>query len=341
MSSYINPNQYTNGAPTPNSNGSPTVNAYETNNYFSPGTNTQYPPGSNSQSSPGMNQYFQGYPSAFTDGYQNNNPLGLGASRLNPMGVSSSTLNPVGSTAGTLSLDTTPSNSNASDTTLLARFQGLAGKLDTQVNTTADQKIDTNDLRQALDDKTDKYNTDDKQVIQAMLDNTNGIRGKLDHLDGADDGTISIDSINKMVVDPNAPATKIQTPEDKMSNTKALNVMADYMGTAYNLSKAGHRADKYVDKHGKLIAPQRGAWSTDRSKLQRMSEDTEVPEDVRTAAKKLLANKELFKTADTGQHGGDPDGTISLRDCQDAIKHNPDIDSIGVDPPITATPTAA
>lgn len=331
MNPFINPNQFTNSTQTSNSNGANAVNPYSPN-YFNPGTNSQsYPTAQNSYS-----PYFQGYPSAFTDGYHNNNPLGLNGSSITPMGTGSSGnysnyLNPLSTNTGTLSMSSDPSSSTSSDTTLLARFQGLAGKLDIQVNTSPDEKIDTNDLRQALDDKSDKYSTDDKQVIQAMLDNTNGIRGKLDHLDGKDDGIIKIDSINKMVVDPNAQPEKVKTPEDNMSNTKALNVMADYMGTAIHLDKAGHRADKYVDKHGMLIAPQRGSWTTNRAKLQRMSEDTEVPEMVRTAAKKLLTNKELYKVADIGHHGGNPDGTISIKDCQDAIKKNPDIDSLGAE----------
>jgi len=292
MSTIFNGGQYTNGG---YNSGIPSMGQ----NNYQPFMMPQVTPASTSNAGDPMSQYFGGLSNAGANGFTGSGNLGLGNHN--------STLQ-------------TPS-----ETKVLARFQGLAPKLDTEVNSEADQKIDVNDMQTALEDKSEKFNAEDKQVIKEILENTGGVRGKLDHLDGEDDGVISIDSINKMVVNPDA---KQQTPQNKMTNTEACNVMADYMGTAIHLDKAGHRADKYVDKHGKLVAGQRGAWTTDRGKLQKLSQDDQVPEKVRTAAKKLLENKALLDRVDTAHKKGEPDGKYSIKDFQAAANQS-DIDSVG------------
>lgn len=305
------------------------------NNYSSQGQYNMQPfplsgQSGNAGSSDSLNEYFGGMSNGYYNGYQNNYNLGV---------TPASSIS-IGSTSGNSGNSSSSSSTPLPDGTVLARFQGLENKLDTQVNSNADQKIDVNDLQNAESDTSGKYSDSDKQVIQAMLDNQDGLRGKIDHLDGQDDGTMTFDSINKMVVNPNAQYTPPKTPEQQMTNTQALNTLADYMGTAIHLDKAGHKADEYVDKHGKLVASQRGAWTTDRGKLQKMADDPDVPDNVRTAAKKMLTNTKLAETVDTAHKGGDPDGKYSIKDFQDAINKNPDIDSIGEDTTTINTGTA-
>jgi hypothetical protein len=231
-----------------------------------------YPGSSSGSATSGLSPYFSGTPMASTDTFQSANLLGLPDS---------------GAQAG-------------NDMTTLARFQGLAKKLDIQVNAQEDNKIDVNDLTEALHDTTTKYTSEDKQVIQSILDNTGGIRGKLDHLDGQDDGVMSIENINKMLVNPNV---QVEKPEDKMSNTKALSILLESHKDIFN-----NRID--------------------RNFLQKLADNDKAPEELKLAAKKLLDNKELFKAVDTADKHGDPDGKISMNDIKAAI-NDPDIDAKG------------
>lgn len=258
-------------------------------NYFAQpssfGLGAQQPYGLNSGlGNADLSAYFGGYPSTRQDGFNGLSPLGFNAAS-SPIPQQSS----ASAQAATLPLN---------DGTALAKLQGIAGKLDAQSAGAADQKISVGDLESALNDNSGKYSADEKKVIQYLLDNTNGTRGKLDHLDGSDDGTFSIDSLNKTVVNPNA-----QPPDQAISNTDAIRNLKDFM-----------------DKNhiGKLS----------RENLSRLANDSNQDEQLRNAAKKILHNEELFKVADDGGDGGGYDGTIGEKDLSTALRKS-DLDSIG------------
>lgn len=188
------------------------------------------------------------------------------------------------------------------DMTALTRIQGISDELDKQAGGEANGDIEVTDLQSALDDKSDKYSKEDKKAIQYLLENQNGLRGRLDSFDGNGDGTFKTDTINKIVANPNAQPEK--TPEQKMSNTEAIRILKDQY---------------------------RFPWDKiDREELSRMQNNEKLSPEERTMAKKLLQNEELFKAADMGRNkkGDEPDGIISPEDC-DKLLNRSDLDKIG------------
>jgi hypothetical protein len=328
MSTFFGGAQYTNGG---YNSGIPTPGQFNYQPFLAPAINPMSVPGGGANQGPDpLSKYFGNNASSGLDSFSSSNNLGLnshGSDSEHDSGhdTENDSGNDSGYESGHEEEDSYTPPEPMSDTAMLARFQGLASKLDTQVKPGEDGNLSVRAMQSALKDKSGKYTKEDKQVIQAMLDNNGGIRGKLDHMDGKDDGIIKIDSINKLVVNPDA---KQQTPENEMSNTEAANTLASFIKSAIHLDAAGHRADKYVDKHGKLVAPQRGAWTIRREMLQKLSEDEKVSEKVRTAAKKMLQNQELEDTVDNANKGDDPDGKYSLHDFEKAARKS-NFDSIG------------
>lgn len=225
--------------------------------------------------------YFQGYQGVNTDGFAG----GYGLHQSVPASTSSQQ----------------PLN----DMTALARIQNISNELDQQSTGQTDGTIALGDLKQALEDKSGKYSKEDKEAIQYLMDNQNGMRGRLDSFDGKADAMMTVDSINKLVANPNAQPEKEKTPEQKMTNTEAMRIYKDYLGS--HMMKG-----------------------MDREKLSRMAESDKVSEEERTAFKKLLNNKELFDAADTGRDKNDHyDGHISIQDA-DKLLNRSDLDQIGV-----------
>ncbi len=197
------------------------------------------------------------------------------------------------------------------DNVLMGRFQSIASSLDAQNTGTADGLITTGDLNLAIKDTTGKYSEEDKKVIQAILDNQDGLRGRLDHLDGKDDGMFSIDCINKLVADPTA---SLVNPVDKMTNTEAIITIANYQ-EQNGLSDGMSRAD-----------------------VQKIMADSNSSPELKNAAQKLLNNTELFRTLETADAHGRPDDIFSYKDAMSALDM-PDLDTIGV--PATTVSTAS
>lgn len=189
------------------------------------------------------------------------------------------------------------------DQTALARLQGLSGQLDSESTGQSDGVIGVEDLNKALDDTSGKYSEEDKAVIRYMLDNQNGLRGRLDSFDGKGDGTFSVDTINKVVANPNAQPDK--PLDQKMSNTEAFITLKEHL-------------DGPLDD-GKM----------DREELFRLKDDPNVSAEVRAAAKKIFENEELFKMADTGGDDDKYDGVIGSKDLDTASRRS-DLDKIGV-----------
>lgn len=224
--------------------------------------------------------YFQGHQSPNQDGYNSNYGL---------YGPQSSSSPPQ---------PKMPLN----DTTALARVQVIAGDLDKQVTGEADGNIDLQDLQKAVTDDSSKYTKEQKEAIQYLIDNQNGLRGRLDSFDGKGDSVIKVDTLNKVVANPNAQPEK--TAEQKMTNTEAIRIYKDYLG--------GRR------KKG-----------MDREEISRLAESDKLSEEERAAFKKLLSNKALFDAADTGRDkNGNYDGHISFQDA-DKLLNRSDLDQIG------------
>lgn len=225
--------------------------------------------------------YFQGYQSPNQDGYNSNYGL---------YGPEASTSTP--------QQPKMPLN----DATALARIQGIAGELDKQVTGETDSKIDLQDLQKAVADDSGKYTKEQKEAIQYLIDNQNGMRGRLDSFDGKGDSVIQVDTLNKLVANPNAQPEK--TAEQKMTNTEAIRIYKDYLGS-------------------------RMMKGMDREEISRLAESDKISEDERTAFKKLLSNKALFDAADTGKDKNNKyDGYISIKDA-DSLLNRSDLDQIG------------
>lgn len=187
------------------------------------------------------------------------------------------------------------------DNTALARIQSISGKLDAQNAGQGDGLIDVNDLRSALDDKSGKYSKADKDAIQYLLDNQNGLRGRVDHFDGQDDGQFSVDSLNKMVANPGSQG--VLPLDQKMTNTQALMALQSFMKD-HNWGILNREGLSHIAQYG----------------------DTE---EQKAAAKKLLNNADLFKAADTGEkNDGRYDGKIDHADLRGLI-NRADVDKIG------------
>lgn len=196
------------------------------------------------------------------------------------------------------------------DTTALARIQSISGQLDAQVAGQADGLIDVNDLRSALNDKSGKYSKTDREAIQYMLDNQSGLRGRVDHFDGKDDGVFSVDTLNKLVANPSSQP--VLPLDQKLTNTQALMALQTFM-----------------KDHG---------WGRlDRQSLSHIAQYGDT-EEQKAAAKKLLNNEELFKAADTGRdNNGDYDNKISYEDVSSLILRS-NVDKIGASTTSTAPP---
>lgn len=230
--------------------------------------------------------YFQGYQGSGTDGYQNNSGI-FGPEPQSFSGYSN-----------------TPPKQPLNDSTALARIQMIADHLDKQITGETNGEISLGDLREAAADDSGKYSKDDKEAIQYLLDNQNGMRGRLDNFDGKGDSLIKVDSINALVANPNAQPEKEKTPEEKMTNTEAIMTLKQFLDRPFV---------KGIDREG----------------LIKMSEDEKIDPQLRIAAKKLLQNEELFKAADVGKkNDGKYDGFISVNDLKKLI-NRPDLDKIG------------
>ena len=203
------------------------------------------------------------------------------------------------------------------DNTLMGNLQGIAGELDTQCNGNADGLIDVGDLNSALKDTTGKYSTKDKQVIQALLNNQDGLRGKLDLLDSKNDGLFSLDSINKLVANPNAT---YQSPEDALTNTDAVSTL-----------------ETYIEQN----KDSRGTDRMDRSTLQALVNDSATTANVKLAAQKFLKNSALFDVVDTADKGGSTDGKFSMNDCKAAINNISDLNTTGMPAAPTSTSSSS
>lgn len=192
------------------------------------------------------------------------------------------------------------------DTTALARFQGVAGEVDKGASGAADGKVSVEDLKKAMEDTSGKYSKEDKEAIKYLLDNQNGLRGRLDQFDSAGDGSFNVDTVNKVVANPNAQP---DLPLDKkMSNSDAFRTLKDYMDSKFM---------------GKM----------DREELSRLKDDPNASPEVKAAAKKILENETLFKLADTGGDDDDYDGVIGTKDLDRALNTS-NLDTVtGTTPP--------
>ncbi|WP_373531600.1 hypothetical protein [Vampirovibrio sp.] len=184
------------------------------------------------------------------------------------------------------------------DMTALARIQSVGAELDAQTTGEKDNKISIDDLRKAMEDTTEKYSKEDQEAIRYLLDNQNGLRGRLDQFDGKSDGLFTLETVNQVTANPNTQ------PKPKMSNTEAVITLKDHLRGQF---KAGLK----------------------REDLFRLQNDEKAPEAVREAAKKLLENEALFKAADTGRDDdGNYDGHISVEDLS-KLANRSDVDKIG------------
>jgi hypothetical protein len=200
------------------------------------------------------------------------------------------------------------------DTTVVARIQIIASDLDTD----KDGLISIEELRAAQKDETGKYSKEDKAALQYILDNQNGLRGRLDNFDGNADGSFAVDTLDKVVADPNAK------PEEEMSNTEALLILKGHLESQPKL--------RFLDRdrnrsNGRF--QERLTADIDRTGLANLAKDESVSQEVRDAATKILENEELFKALDTGTYNdGNFNGHITHNDVQSLLNRS-DVDSIG------------
>jgi hypothetical protein len=263
-------------------------NFYPSNHYFS-GKNTQqeYP-----YSTSFANPYFQGPPAY--NGYTPSDTGIMDSTQSQPSTQKAPTPEP-------------PLN----DSVAVARLQVISSDVDTD----KDGKLSVEELRQAMQDKTGKYSKKDKAALQYLLDNQNGLRGRLDQFDGDADGSFAVDTLNQVVADPNAK------PGEEMSNTDALLILKGHLESLPRL--------KWRDRDRGGKKDENRITGISRDQLAALENDDSVSQEVRDAAKKILENEELFKAADTGSlNDGNYNGHISYQDVKLVLGRS-NLDSIG------------
>jgi hypothetical protein len=199
------------------------------------------------------------------------------------------------------------------DNTVIARMQSMAGDIDGLSDGAKDGKISAADLRAVINSDDPKFDAGMKASAQYLLDNDNGLRGRLDGTDGNADGYFTADSLNQLLVNPN-----YQPPQ--MTNTQALIKVRDALK-----NKAQAQLDSQLPSFIHIDAGEEVLQS--RQDILALANDNSQPPDVREAAQHILDNTALMdKIAKCDEN--DSDTRFYINEF-DRVINMSDADSIG------------
>jgi hypothetical protein len=166
---------------------------------------------------------------------------------------------------------------------VIAKMQSIAPEVDGLSDGNKDGKISAQDLRKVVDDQSGKFDQSMKDAANFMLENKNGLRGRLDFVDGKVDGFFTQDSLNQLMADPGYTPP----PPPKLSNTLALTRVRDELK---NRTQA--ELDRQLPPFIRINAEDKVLIG--RENIVALANDSNASPEVRAAAQHILDNPALM-----------------------------------------------
>lgn len=199
---------------------------------------------------------------------------------------------------------------------VIAKIQSYATDIDGLSDGNKDGQMSAQDLRKVVEDQSGKFDQSLKDAANFLLENKNGLRGRLDFVDGKVDGLFTQDSLNKLMADPGYTPP----PPPKLSNTAALIRVRDELK---NRKQA--ELDQQLPSFIRINAEDKVL--VDRGAIVGLANDPNASPEVKAAAQHILDNPALMdKIARCDE--GDSDTRFYINEFNRVINMS-DVETIG------------